>query len=349
VRRALWILGLGCVLWAHAYARAQDAARLPLELSWQAPPECGTSDDVRAELERAAHALPGYALAPLRAQAQVDRQERGYALRLVTEHEGEHGERQLEARDCPTLVRSMTLVLALAFGKGVELAQPAGGTAAGSASQTQPTPAQQRHAAAARIKLPKEQKKSDEHRRSAQQNNGRDSRRYDADMQPLQLWLMLGGGAQLTLFPSVAGVFVGGVELTTPSWAIALRYNAWWNGKTKVGPGLATHFEGNGALLQGCWRNSWAPARAYALCGLANAAALEGRAQGSFEDGSATAPWLGFGASASLTLAILRIEAGLAVSATQPRFVITGFGPVHEVPLFVAQLSASLRIPLPQL
>ncbi|HET8937039.1 MAG TPA: hypothetical protein VFN67_26535 [Polyangiales bacterium] len=42
-------------------------------------------------------------------------------MTLRTQHEGRRGERTLAAADCHTLARSVTLVLALAFGPGVEL------------------------------------------------------------------------------------------------------------------------------------------------------------------------------------------------------------------------------------
>jgi hypothetical protein len=101
-------------------ARAQSG--LPLELSWQAPAECPSADDVHAELARIAHARPGHVLEPLRADGRVRRDHRRYVLEVHTEHQGQAGERRVEAKDCRTLVRTLTLILALTFGAGVELA-----------------------------------------------------------------------------------------------------------------------------------------------------------------------------------------------------------------------------------
>src|SRR5512139_886504 len=96
-------------------AAAQPAA-LPLELSWQAPSECPTASDVHAELARIASAAPGEDLQPLKADVAVAHSGARYTAQLRTEHEGLVGERTLQAEDCATLARSVTLVLALAFG-----------------------------------------------------------------------------------------------------------------------------------------------------------------------------------------------------------------------------------------
>lgn len=357
MRRAVWTIGLCWLLAANA--SAQQPAALPLELRWQAPPECGSEADVRAQLERVAHALPGYALAPLRADARIDRQERLYALRLRTEHEGERGERKLEASDCPTLVRSMTLVLALAFGKGVELAESAGQTTNDAhAASSEPAGAARPPGAAAAAQdetAPSAQQSTTGHAHdepTSDQATELEYARYLADEHRDKpdpwLWLIFGGGAQTNLFPEVAGMGWLGAELLGRSFTIALRMNVWGPSEADVSSGVRARFEGRGALLQGCWRNpTWAWGGGYALCATADAAALTGASRGAFKDGSATAPWLAFGGSASVTFLLLRLEAGLEVSLTRPRFVIAGLGPVHELPRAAFRLGVSLVVPIP--
>ena len=112
-----WVAGFLLLLASRALAQAP----LPLELAWNAPPECPTGDDVRAELGRIANVKSGLSLRRLVARVDIGRRNNTYIAVLRTEHEGRVGQRQLEAASCPTLVRSVTLVLALAFGAGVEV------------------------------------------------------------------------------------------------------------------------------------------------------------------------------------------------------------------------------------
>jgi hypothetical protein len=340
VRRAAWTIGL-CWLLAAA-ASAQQSASLPLELRWQAPPECGSEADVRAQLERIAHALPGYALAPLRAEARVDRQERLYALDLSTEHEGERGERKLEASDCPTLVRSMTLVLALAFGKGVELAQGAEGEATQSrapadhATSTTPAAASDLSTAATNAASP-----AGTTRAAGNDAAVVDAVASDSSSAP-QLSLLLGCGARFAWLPSVAFGASFGAELAGDAWSLALRPSLWASADTEVAEQLSARFDGYGAALQGCGHGPVAFLE-LALCGTSTAAVLLGSSQGAFEDETAHAPWLGLGVLASATAPLLfaisvRLEAELAASLARPRFVIAGYGPVHHVPLLTGQV-----------
>lgn len=356
MRRALWILGLGGVLWAHARADAQEAARLPLELTWQAPDECGTAEDVRAELERVAHALPGYALAPLRAQAQIDRQEHGYALHLVTEHEGEHGERRLEARDCPTLVRSMTLVLALAFGKGVELAEPAAGTDAqaspATAARTGAAPKTAETAPPATAQATPKTAAADSKRDGRANAESEPAPFRESTLStrgPARFSVLISGAAYFLLMPKTAPYFGLGAELAGMHWSAALRANAWAVTEAQLAPDLSAEFGGFGATLQGC--GHLAPAFFdLALCGTALGAGLRGRARGTLEDNTAWAPWFALGPLVSATipkdfLLALRLEAGLALSLTRPQFVIEGYDrPAHRAPLVTVQLGLTWLI-----
>lgn len=99
--------------------RAQTA--LPLELTWRAPAPCPQTAELQAELARIARVQPGFALTPLSAHGEVEEHAGHYRVRLQTVYEGETGERLLEADDCHTLTRSVTLVIALAFGPSVEV------------------------------------------------------------------------------------------------------------------------------------------------------------------------------------------------------------------------------------
>jgi len=324
------MVGLGLVLAAHA--RAQDA--LPLQLTWQAPAECGTAEDVRAELQRIARARPGYALPALTARARVERGGAGYAATLVTEHEGELGERQLDAADCPTLVKSVTLVLALAFGRGVEVADARRATGPAVGESVEAAPGAERGDA-----------------RDDEGDRARDAGAEASDGvrgRALRPALLLGAGLELTLLPEVAGHLALGVELAAGAWSVSLRAGAWPGVRTRLASGLDARFDGLSGALQGCGALPFARVE-LALCAGTLAAALRGRSKGAFEDGTDTAPWLALAAAAAATwpahsLLALRLEATLAASLVRPRFVIAGFRPVHRVPALAPQLGALLLI-----
>ena len=347
MQRAAWIVGLSLVLLARAHAQQP----LPLELDWQAPPECGSADDVRAELERIARVRPGFGLAKLAAQARVERQGSGYAVRLTTQHEGQAGERRLEAADCATLVRTLTLVLAIAFGKGVEVAQQAGTAEIGAAPQAEPDapPAAQPAARAPeREGGVANAAPSASQPRPAARTEPAEGPQADSERAPLHVSLLLGAGVQLALLPDPAFTGLAGAELRSGPWSVGLRASAWPAAAARVGPGLQARFDGVAGALQGCGQLPLATLE-LGLCAAASAAALRGRSDGAFEDGSATAPWyaLALGAALSWPAASairLRIEPALALSLARPRFSVKGFGEVHRVPLLAPQLGALLVV-----
>ena len=77
---------------------------LPLDLTWDAPPECPSYAEVVTELERITRVKPGRDITSVRAQAQIERTPNGrYRLRLRTEREGQTGETDLDAASCPVL------------------------------------------------------------------------------------------------------------------------------------------------------------------------------------------------------------------------------------------------------
>jgi hypothetical protein len=321
------------------HVRAQE--RLPLELDWQAPAECPSAEAVRGELQRIARVRPGFSLTPLGARAVVERRGAGYATALHTEHAGQAGERALEAADCDTLVRTVTLVLALAFGAGVEVEdtsappattapEPAQNGAAQNAP-AQPTVAQADQAAA-----------TDEHA-AEQEPAASGSRDHTLDWS-----LLAGAGVQLGLLPMAAFAASVGAEVAFGAFSIGVRANAWPGVTDAIGAQLEARFDGAGGALQGCGRMPWS-SLLFAACGEMRAAALRGRSSGTTDDGSATAPWYALAAAASLTwprasVVSLRLQAALAASLDRPRFVITDLQQVHRVPQLVPDFAAFLIV-----
>jgi hypothetical protein len=329
VRRCAAIAGLClfALLWV-ALARAQDA--LPLELEWQAPAECPNVEAVRAELQRIARVRPGFSLTPLRARATVERHGTLYATTLRTEHAEQAGERALEAPDCDTLAHAVTLVLALAFGAGVELADRGAQGDAGAAAATPNTGSAAAEPAASNTRPPETPSPAAATDQAAIR---------DADSsrdRTLHAALLVGGGVQLELLPSAAFVASVGGELVFGAFSLGLRANAWPGVRDVVTAGIEARFDGLGGALQACGRLPWS-SLLLAACAEARAAALRGRSSHASEDGSATAPWYSLAAAAAVTwprarVVSVRVQAALAASLDRPRFVITDLQQAHHVP-----------------
>lgn len=94
-------------------ARAQQRPPVDVALSWSAPAGCPAQADVEADIARRL----GRSLAAdgpqLHAQAEVTTVDRGYALALVTELDGESGMRTLEAQRCDELASAAAVIVAL--------------------------------------------------------------------------------------------------------------------------------------------------------------------------------------------------------------------------------------------
>jgi hypothetical protein len=327
VRRSAWITG--CWLVASLHAHAQDA--LPLELHWRAPPECPSAAHVRAEPERIARARPGFALTPLRASAEVEKRGATYALELHTEHAGERGERQLDAADCSTLVRTLTLVLALAYGAGVELANESGNAPP---QGPEPAPNATPPLAAGATQS-----------QAVDRANSPEIRGHQLDT---KLWVA--GGVTLGLLPSAALSLSAGVELARGAWSVAVGIEAWPTLSDSLYANLHARFDALGGQLRGC-RTLPVSTLELGLCATLRAAAMRGRSLGATADGSATAPWYALGGSAGLSWPrgswlVLRIEAGVAASLDRPQFVIDGVGTVQRVAAWVGALDALALVTL---
>ena len=333
MRRFAWIVGFWLVAGLHAHA--QDA--LPLELQWQAPAECPSATAVRAELARIARARPGSLLTPLGARAEVERRGTTYLLTLQTDHSGEHGERRLEAADCKTLVRTLTLILALTYGAGVEMAD-----------HTQQPTAALRHEPQSGPARPPPQPPATEAQRASYTDSQPPASDIGGDRPELAFWL--GGGIQLGLLPTAALATSAGVEWRHGVWSLGLQLTAWPAVATAATSNVDARFDGLAGELRAC-RGLPVAALMLGLCAGAQLAALRGRSDGATSDGSAVAPWYAWVAAATVSWPrgswlAGRIEAGLAGSLDRPRFNIDGVGTVHRVPTLVGQFDAQLLITL---
>jgi hypothetical protein len=343
VRRAGWASKRASVLLAFVLAfaaRAEAQSGLPLELSWEAPAECPSSAEVQGELARVAHPRPGHVLEPVHARATVMREPRRYVLNVHTEHQGQAGERRVEAKDCKTLVRTLTLILALTFGAGVELqdaaSSPEGAETAGE-SDAQP-------AAKPEPGAPEAAK-----RESASKPEPPPSA---APVEaPRSQWSLLAGPALAwQLAPRVAGGFALGATFERGALVLGARTSASFAAQSSPAPAVNARFASFGASLRGCGRLAFWQLSA-GLCAGARALALRGRASGAIRDASAVAPW--YAATGNAFVAWPRnarfraqLEGGLDVSLNRPRFVIQGLSEVHRVSRVVPELALLLALTL---
>jgi len=322
-----------------ASAQAQPAP-VPLELSWQAPAECPVEAAVRAELSRIVRARPGRALRPLAANVVIRQAADGYHATLHTEHEGLEGERDLRAQDCATLARSVTLVLALAFGPDAEVEPEATDSAAPPAVTAPPATTD---VPPAPEKAPGETEHplaTGEPATAEETDDG-----SDGDSGP-HVGILLGGGVEALLFPSASPQLQAGVALQlSPALSTQLRVSALPAVSKTVASDARASFDGLAASALGCARFAWL----FSACAGARIAALRARGFELDVDDSAVAPWYALLATLGATWPSsgpLRIglEAALGISLARPRFAVKELGTVHRVPLLAPELSVMLEL-----
>jgi hypothetical protein len=359
--RGLFVLALLAFLGRASAGRADDVA-LPLDLSWSAASGCASADEIRAELAKIARVRAGRSVARLAAQGRIDKRGATYVLHLRTERNGQIGERSLAASECRSLAREVTLVLAVAFGEGVEIVEVepsvtagatqrdvTGGAAAG--SQT----AAAREAAVAKADgehgdatLPKPQVAAENTPAPADSPAPPSAAASDSQANPLRGALFLGGGVLFSTLPAPAALVVAGGEL---GWR-----RLWFEARLVWLPGVADSLErsvqarytGFGGALAACIAVPPYAASLNACLG-AEATALRGRTAGPSESGTDVAPWLASVISVAWQwpaegMWTLRLEAQLHIALNQPRFVVEGLDEVHSVPRFAPSFAATLAL-----
>ncbi len=305
-----------------------EPPELPLELDWRAPDDCYSAEMVRAELNRIAHPRPGRVPEKLSARGRIEQRADSFHLTLVTERNGVTGERTLSASDCRALGREVTLVLALAFGEGVELVPD--DEAAAVPETTPPPPKKQ---AAPKSLEPK----------VAPQPEPERERRAESSFRGAAF---LGAGALFRVLPSPALQGLLGAQLGTRHWWLEPRLGLVPRVEDQLERGVAARYDGLGGALGACAGTALGPTL-WSGCALISATALRGRSEGAPDDGSAIAPWYSAGPLAAVawpepsTLA-LRLEGALLTSLTRPDFTVGGLGEAHTVPRFASSVALAL-------
>jgi hypothetical protein len=277
----------------------------------------------------------------LAAHALVQRRGASYHVTLRTEHEGRRGERALEASECTTLVRTVTLVLALAFGAGVEL-EPSAAPDDWPASHTpsEPAPAPSATESEPAFAADSSQTATDADRK------GEDANEPDSAGPALSLAWLLGLGGTANLMPRAGLLASTGPELRVGALSLGMRVLFWPGVATDAGPDIRAHWLALGGALMACGHTALTASLELAACGGGRVVAMRAHATGDVRGATATAPWTALSSSVSMDWPSAhwlraRLELGLSLSLSRPNFLIEGLGHTHRIPPLIPEATAS--------
>jgi len=303
---AMWI-GAGLLL-----AHRAGADPVSLRLTWDAPPECPTSDDVKRDVQHITRVRPDRPPPMLQVEGLVTVGQGRYRLLLLTLRDGQSGSKQIEAQSCASLSGAAALVIALAYGDGVEVVD-------GDAATAEAEPPL----------LPRKE--------GAPVPSPTDSGEPKASAPPSTLWSAWASGAASSGLLATTGFGARlGAWLGNSDWR-ATAHGTYWPAHTADTQGFVASFEAVTTEVGLCRRVTTA---ALFACASVEAGAIRGWSIGTTHDGQATAPW--FAMAPSIVLAVplgieldLRVEAELAISLGRPRFSIAGRDDIYSVGQFV--------------
>jgi hypothetical protein len=359
------------VMTAHA------APPLPLELTWEAPPECPSGDVVRAQVERVVRVRRGRTPPHLIAMARVEQRGGRWFLRLRTERAGVIGQRQLEAATCAPLVGAATLVLGLAFGEGVELsADPL--VLDQKSTTTQGTSDEKNDSEAAPAPAPPEKvapsppppapppavpapevpaKENDKEHDNAPADlvvaGGPNARPL---WSPFLVWaLSAEGRSSWGPLPGQAFGVGLGLDLGGRRWFGSLQLGAVPSAEETLMSSMSSSVRIRFAALAGagslCARGALVGSVTIAGCLGIQGSVLRARSVGSTNDGEATAPLYAALPAVRVEVPLFRavslqLGAALATALHRPIFAIDGLGDVYRVPRLAPSVSLGLSVRL---
>jgi hypothetical protein len=330
-RLLVWLAVLG------SSARALAAEDLPLDLTWEAPPECASGEEVRAELGRIARVRPGRTVPRLVATGRIVVTGGTYRLTLSTEQEGVKGERSLSSTECRSLEREVTLVLAVAFGEGVEIVEPEARPApATGESTTSPAAAPGESSTPPAVEGAKPPAPPAKPVASAPPREVRAAARRAHPGNRFRAAPFVGAGALFALLPSATPFGFVGAALGVRRLWVEPRV-VWLPGMDDTLPRSVTAtYDGLGGSVSAC---AAVPPYAWSFdaCLGVDVWALRGRSTGATEGGSAVAPYVAGVATLGWQWPPrggLRfgLDADVHVALGEPHFVVEGLGDVHHVP-----------------
>jgi hypothetical protein len=316
--------------------RSVAAQTLPIELTWQAPPECPAKDAV---LSRARSLLGTKAtkVDKVRADGTIRKSDERYELTLLINENGQIGERRVWARQCDELsgAAAISLVLLLTSGhdsaaSGSDVAQPGGaGAGAGSpstpsgASQNDPTPPEATPAPPSDSPRP-----SDSHRS----------------------WRLLASAPLLAFgigpLPKPSIGLGAGIGLQGRAWSVRV-VGQWYTSQAVAAPlqPYGADVKRIAAGLWGCWdlqRSGWS----FSPCLRGTLTHMSATGYGPFvQPATQTQTWFGVGVGAigrlqAMENLALTVGAGVQVELSRPVILLKTLGTVRQL----APLSAIVQL-----
>jgi hypothetical protein len=349
---ALIAAALATTLWTATLS----AQTLPLTLRWTAPPACPTVDEVRREVARQAHVVPGSTPPPLDADARVEPVGRRWRVELRTTRAGIEGYQTLEDESCELLARATALVLALAlYDPGDAAASPA------------PAPEEPRIEPAPR-RRPVEPVKP-EAAPAAEPEPPPPPPARPAEVAPslppivsttpatprLAPTWALAADARVSRGPLPDANFTLsiGLDVRRGHWLAQLRLvgAAPTEQASADAPDVRGRYQAWGASVGSCLVARPDSRLALAGCMEVAASLLVVTGSGAAADETGFAPWYAAGPAALARIRVsrrtrLELGAGLGVSLDRPRFALRHLGDVYEVPRLAPSATLGLSVDL---
>jgi hypothetical protein len=358
-------LAAALLAWALATSLGSGAASaqtLPLTLSWSAPPQCPTAEEVRREVVRQAHVVPGRTPPPLDADARVEPVGQRWRVELRTTRAGIDGYQTLEDESCELLARATALVLALAlYDPGEAAPRPPSAPdtpRVEPAPRRRPSPAEgQATLAAEPAPAPVEPSPAPPPPRSPDlaPSSPPSVAVTPAPTPQRSVAWGLAADARVSRGPlpeTNLGLSLG-IDARRGRWLARLRLvgGPATEQTSAAAPDVQGRYQAWGASVGACIVGRPESRLSLAACAELDASLLVGSSSGAARDGTTYAPWYAAGPAALARIRVsrrtrLELGAGLAVSLDRPRFALRHLGDVYEVPRLAPSATAGVSVDL---
>jgi hypothetical protein len=354
---------LAAALASTLFAGRLGAQTLPLSLKWSAPPGCPSADDVRREVARQVHVVPGRAPPELVAEARVEPVGERWRVELRTTRAGVAGFQTLEDDSCELLARATALVLALSLydaGDAAARAEPEPeGRRVEASPRRGPPPPEPPPAPASEAVPPEPERTRPEPPplpppRAAEPPTPTLIVASVAPAPRVRSWALAAEARLLRgPLPDTTFGFGLGLDRDRGRWLVRLRLEGAPSSEqaTAAAPGVTARYQAWGASLAPCvvaapWRRL-----VLAGCVVLEGSLLAATASGAARAESAFAPWYAAGPAALARVRVwgrtrLELGAGLDVSLDRPRFALHHLGDVYQVSRVVPSASVGLSVEL---
>ncbi len=308
---------------------------LPLQLDWSAPLECPTGQQVEQELSRTTRPRPGRVLVPLEARASITRNAESYHLALQLTRNGELSEAHFDSKLCAPLRKAATLVLALAYGDGIEIKDDSGdadATDQAGGAKIPPPPA-----AIAPSSVSDGGAERENQRRGPAENH--------QHFAPWVAATFTSGFIGSNAIGAEAGLGWGGRYFSAFG-----RFSAFPPGSAARRGAVSAELSALAGGLGGC--AAWPTASVILQgCFAIEAGAVRAHSSGAVHEGSVTAPWLALNPALAVLVPMsqpfaLRLDLGGLVPLNAPRFDVTSLGTVYATSRFAPRASLGVSVTL---